>query len=323
MTILNSHISTPGAPRLAAPKPPPPRPQRTLADLFDAYLAEAHSHQAPSTHYFQRKFLGQVLHDLGPLPLVDITRNVLQGWKGLLASRYQPATVWRYLMYMQRVLAYEVEWDWLPTNPLTRLREPSHGRGRTRFLTEEELPRLLAACGQSSNRWLYPMVVVALTTGGRKNEIRQLQWPHVDFNVGVLRFLKPKTHQPRAVPLLSEARQLLEALAQRHRPAIPWVFPGKEGHQPALIDYAWGGAVKRAAVPQFRFHDLRHTFASYMAMSGASLRDIAEVLGHANITHTMRYAHLLPSHTTAIVTRMTELFLTTDHAQEGAHHDHS
>jgi len=86
----------------------------------------------------------------------------------------------------------------------------------------------------------------------------------------------------------------------------------------SVIDYAWTEAVKKADVPHFRFHDLRHTFASYMAMSNASLRDLAEVLGHQKLQHTMAYSHLLPSHTASMVERMGAQFL----SHEGGPHDH-
>jgi integrase len=275
--------------------------EHTLAELFDAYLAETTLEHERSTHYLQRKFLETVAHELGPVPLADVTQDLLRTWKLTLSQRHKPSTAWRYLMYLQHVLDFAVECDWLTVNPLTRIRKPSPGRGPVRFLSEEELPRLLAA-------------------GGRKNEIRKLQWSDVDFEAGVLRFLKTKTHVPRSVPLLGEARTLLEALAQHRRPEVLWVFPSsrKEDIQPLFIDYAWTEAVKKAGIAPCRFHDLRHSFASYMAMSGASLRDLAEVLGHQKLQHTMAYSHLLPSHMASMVERMGAQFL----SHEGGNHDH-
>jgi integrase len=147
-------------------------------------------------------------------------------------------------------------------------------------------------------------VVLALATGGRKEELRQLRWPEVDFAAGVVRFLKTKTHAPRSVPLVGEARTLLEQLAQRKRPAEVWVFARPDGQQPIEMESAWRTARTLAQVDQFPFHALRHTYASYLAMSGASLRTIAELLGHAKITQTMVYTHMLESHTTGAVEKM-------------------
>jgi integrase len=290
-------------------------PTHTLAELFDAYLAETRLEHEKSTHYLQTTFLNAVLRAWGPLPLAEVTADMLRDWKLRMSQRCKPSSLWRNLMYMQRVLDFAVEIEWLNANPMQKIRKPSPGRGRVRFLSEEELPRLLEACRQSRTSLLYPIVMIALSTGGRKNEIRKLKWPHVDFDAGVLRFLKTKTHVPRSVPLLGEARTLLEALVQHRRPEVPWVFPSsrKGDTQPLFVDYAWSVAVKASGIAPCRFHDLRHSFASYMAMSGASLRDLAEVLGHKKLQNTMQYSHLLPSHTASMVERMGAQFL----SQEG------
>jgi integrase len=293
-------------------------PTHTLAELFESYLAETRLEHERSTHYLQRTFLNAVLRALGPLPLEEVTPDLLRDWKLTLSARQKPSTVWRNLMYLQHVFDFAVECEWLATNPLTRIRKPSPGRGRVRFLSEQELPRILAACRASRTPLLYPIVVIALSTGARKNEICRLRWPEVDFAQGLLRLVKTKTHVPRSVPLLGEARTLLEDLAQRRRQEVLWVFPSsrKEDTQPLFIDYAWTVAVKAAGIAPCRFHDLRHSFASYMAMSGASLRDLAEVLGHQKLQHTMAYSHLMPSHTASMVERMGAQFLT----EEGGNH---
>src|SRR5712691_3650160 len=180
-------------------------PMHTLAELFDAYLAETRLEHEKSTHYLQTTFLRTVLRAWGPLPLEDVTPDLLRDWKLTLSARQKPGTVWRNLMYLQHVLDYAVELELILVNPLRKIRKPSPGRGRVRFLTEEELPRLLAACRQSRTSLLYPIVVIALSTGARKNEICRLRWPEVDFVQGLLRLVKTKTHIPRSVPLLGEA----------------------------------------------------------------------------------------------------------------------
>jgi len=84
------------------------------------------------------------------------------------------------------------------------------------------------------------------------------------------------------------------------------VFPGPTGKKPLGIHDAWKNAVKRAEIADFRFHDLRHTFASYLAVNGASLLEIAELLGHKNLNMVKRYAHLSEAHTAGVVARMNE-----------------
>src|SRR5262249_13390281 len=97
-----------------------------------------------------------------------------------------------------------------------------------------------------------------------------------------------------------------------------WVFPRADGHKPVLIDYAWRRACARAGLVDFHFHDLRHTSASYLAMSGASIRDIAEILGHTRLKQTMKYIHLMEPHTRGVLERMAHMFLETDRRDERA-----
>jgi integrase len=289
-----------------------------LGDLFAHYLAEVRDNHAASTHRQQTLFFAAVLRDLGPLALPDVTPDVLRAWKGRLALSHKASTVYRHMVFLGCALRFAVECDWLAGNPMAKVRRPPSGRPRVRFLTADEQRRLLAACRQSKNALLYAVVLLALWTGGRKEELRQLQWPEVDFAAGVLRFLKTKTGRPRAVPLVGDARRILEAMAQERRPGVPWVFPRADGLKPCEIEENWRTARRQAQLIDFHFHDLRHTFASYMCMAGASLRDVAECLGHVKIDQALAYSHLLESHTKDVVAQMHAKFLTPN--QEGPRH---
>jgi integrase len=161
------------------------------------------------------------------------------------------------------------------------------------------------------------LAAVTILLHGAKNW--QLRWPDLDLERGSLRLAVTKNTQGRAVPVTGLALTLLRQHAQK--PWSPWVFPRRDGVKAVLIDHAWRQAVRRAALRDFRFHDLRHTAASYLAMSGASLREIADVLGHTNIQRTLKYAHLVASHTARVVARMTTQFLPAHPGQEGGCHD--
>jgi len=292
---------------------------RTLADLFETYHLEFLRDKSSHCQYWDTCFFGKVLREIGALPLSDVTPDVLRAWKLSLSQRHKSGTVHAYMKRLSRVLRVAVEeYAWLPVHPMTRVRKPAPGRGRTRFLTTDERVRLLHACAGSKNEMLYPVVVVALNTGGRKEEVHQLQWRHVDLEAGVVRFVQTKTGHSRSVPLLGEALMLLQALSARRQQGVPWVFPTHDGRGPRNVESAWLTARGKAGLSDFRFHDLRHTFASYCAMSGASLRDIADLLGHASISMTLIYTHLLQSHTKDVVARMHDKFLTPN--QEGPRH---
>jgi integrase len=282
----------------------------TLTDVFDAYLAETALEHVPSTHYQQTQFFRRVAANLGNPDLDMLTLDYLRAWKLRMGTRLAPSTLARYLGLLSATLRYAVANGWMRENPLTHLRRPKEPEPRTRFLSAEERHRLLTACRRSRSPLLYPLVVLALSTGGRKNELCRLRWPEVDFERRVVRFLRTKTKRPRSAPLLGEAHALLHRLFVARAAGVAWVFPNPTGLRPWNHQAAWITARRKADLQDFRFHDLRHTFASDMAMSGASLRDIAEVLGHARLNQTMRYAHLLPSHTESVVQRMLDRFET-------------
>jgi integrase len=124
----------------------------------------------------------------------------------------------------------------------------------------------------------------------------------------VVRFLKTKTDLARAVPLLGEACDILKEWYRARKLNVPWVFPRRGGPGPTPIESPWITARAHAKIDDFHFHDLCHTFASYLAMSGASLRKIADLLGHRNIQQKLVYVHLMPSHTKGVVQQMLSKF---------------
>ena len=169
-----------------------------------------------------------------------MTPDLLRAWKVQLAARRTPSTVHKYLCRLSCVFQAAVdEYGWLAENPLRRVRRPSPGRGSVRFLTADERQRLLAACQASHCPLLYAIVVLALATGGRRTEVRTLQWAQVDLEAGVVRFVQTKTDLDRSVPLVGEARTLLQHLAATRVPGVPWVFPSPDGQRPRQMHEAW------------------------------------------------------------------------------------
>jgi integrase len=187
---------------------------------------------------------------------------------------------------------------------MRKVSKPKEPRGRVRFLSEEERQRLLTACQVSRNPHLYIVVVLALSCGARKGELVSLRWPDVDLKRGTLTFHQTKNGERRAVPLAGQALALMREHAKVRRLDTTLVFPNATGKRALGIREAFEGVVERAGIVDFRFHDLRHTFASYLAMNGASLLEIAEVLGHKTLAMVKRYAHLCEAHTRGVVERM-------------------
>ena len=184
---------------------------------------------------------------------------------------------------------------------MRKVSKPKQPRGRVCFLSDEERTRLLAACQASRNPHLYLVVVLALSCGARKGELVSLRWPDVDLKRATLTFQHTKNGERRTVPLTGQALHLMRHHAKVRCLDTLLVFPNDQGKRFFRFREAFENAVKRAGIVDFHFHDLRHTAASYLAMNGASLHEIAEVLGHKTLAMVKRYAHLSEAHTRGVM----------------------
>lgn len=281
-----------------------------LTDLLDLYTRVYLPTKAPTTQTQQRHLYQRIRQDLGTIPVADLTPKRLRQWRDTLTQKYRPGTVRCYLEGLSAVLTVAVnELELLDTHPMRKVAKPMQPPSRVRFLSQEEQRRLLDGCLTVRAPALYPCVVLALYTGCRKNEIRCLTWAEVDFERACLRLRHGKNGEQRVVPLVGHALTVLLGVYATRRLGLPWVFPRADGQQPVDIDASWHRVLRRIGLTNFTFHDLRHTAASYLAMSGASLAEIAQVLGHKNIQVTKRYAHFLDAHTASVVERMVAKFL--------------
>jgi integrase len=196
------------------------------------------------------------------------------------------------------------EWGWLEHSPLPKVTKPKLPAGRVRYLSDDERTRLLKACKESVNPYLYTIVVLALSTGARKMEILKLRWQDVDLNRGVVILHDTKNGERRVLTLVGYALELMQQLATVRHSENDLIFPSHNRKKPLVIRHPWEVALKQANIDNFHFHDLRHSAASYLAMNGASLAEIAEVLGHKTLNMVKRYSHLSHEHTSKVVASM-------------------
>jgi len=173
-----------------------------------------------------------------------------------------------------------------------------------RFLSDDERGRLLQACQASANPALYPAFVLSLSTGMRRMETMALAWQDVDLKAGRITLHETKNGTRRVVPLAGHALAVLRDHAKVRRLGTDLLFPGRKPSRPVELRKAWLEALKVAGIEDYRWHDNRHSAASYLAMNGASLAEIAEVLGHRTLQMVQRYAHLSEAHTAGVVERM-------------------
>lgn len=295
--------------------------RRTVADLVDRYIADVLPTKSASARSKRERQLAWWRQEIGHLTLADATPRTLAEARDQLAKGRTPrgevrapATVVRYMAALSHAFSIAVgEWEWLDSNPMVKVRKPSEPRGRVRYLSEDERHRLLAACRESSSEHLHTVLMLALSTGMRQGEILGLRWADIDLELGQLTLHETKNGQRRAVPLAGQALTLLRERSKVRRLDTDLLFPSRVrlGQQPRPVEirHVWRRAVVRAGLDDFRFHDLRHTAASYLAMNGASIAEIAAVLGHKTLAMVQRYAHLSPAHTAGVVAAMNERFL--------------
>jgi integrase len=217
------------------------------------------------------------------------------------------ATVNRYFAALSSCLSYGEKLEWVERNPCKRVTKPKENHGRVRFLSDEERPHLLKSCRKDDD--LYLAVLLSLTTGARQGEVMNLRWGQIDFKRKVITLEKTKNGDKRALGLVGEALVLLQKRAKVRNLKDDRVFPPTERAKKAdCLDLRqpWEAALKEAGVTDFHWHDMRHTAASYLAMSGVSLVEIAKMLGHRTLAMVARYAHLSDEHIVATGEKLAE-----------------
>ncbi len=286
--------------------------KHTLQEMVDRYIENVLPLK-PKTYKNQKMQLEWWADQIGYHLLSDVTPALIAECRDKLLSettkrkkKRSPATVVRYLAAISHVYSVAVnEWGWIEYSPVSKVKKPTEARGRVRFLDDDERAALLEACKESGNHSLYVIVVLAITTGMRQGEILGLTWKDVDLVRSCAVLHETKNGERRTVPIPQFAAQFLIDLSKVRRIDTPLVFPGnKDPQKPLDIRNIWDTAVTKAGLEDFRFHDLRHTAASYLAMNGATLAEIAEVLGHKTLQMVKRYAHLSDAHTAGVVERM-------------------
>lgn len=290
--------------------------RHTLAELIDRYIGtvlpskpKSKAKQTAQLEWWKDQIGAYALADVTPALIVN-HRDKLIGGITVRGKPRSPATVVRYMAALSHAFTIAVkEWGWIDDSPMRKVTKPKESRGRVRFLSDSERAVLLKACKESSNPYLYPVVVLALSTGMRHGEIMGLTWEDVDLNRGRAILHETKNGERRAVAVTGHVMDLLKEMGRVRQIDSNLLFPSRENRpqkpQKAIdLRTPWEAALKKADIPDFRFHDLRHSAASYLAMNGASLAEIAEVLGHKTLQMVKRYAHLSEGHTARVVESM-------------------
>lgn len=284
--------------------------RHTVSELIDRYCHDVLPSKKSGKD--QKRHLVWWNDAIGTYLLADVTpalivehRDKLKSGITVRGSQRSPSTVNRYMAALSHVFTVAMkEWGWVEDTPFRRVSTLKEPRGRVRFLTDEERGALLKAC-KGHSKQLYTIVVLALSTGARQMEILSLTWPQVDLSQGTILLEETKNGERRVLPLAGHAFELVKSLSKVRRIDSDLLFPSRrKADRPVSVQSIFNRVVESTGIEDFRFHDLRHSAASYLAMNGASLNEIAEVLGHKTLQMVKRYAHLSEAHTASVVASM-------------------
>ncbi len=251
------------------------------------------------------------IEHIGYIKVADLKAKNLTACKQILIteiSKYgkprQANTINKYLMCISAILSYaRDELELIDYNPMSKVKILPKPEGRKRYLTQDELSSYLTAC-KNHSKILYLFVLIALATGGRYSEVLHLRVEDIDYQNERVYYLNTKNGTSRGVYLETNILAFLKEYCTEQGIEKGYIFKGKKKGCLAYIRGTLYTLIKNIQLEDFKVHDMRHTFASYSAMNGGTLLDIAELLGQKSLTVTRRYSHLTQKHTDTIVKKV-------------------
>jgi len=229
-----------------------------------------------------------LLSFFGGYKISQIKTRLISEYRSVRSKKVKPATLYQELALMRRMFNVAIkEWKWLRDNPVSRLSfSVGNGTARDKWLTLEAEERLLKYA--TNPAWLRNLLFVALHTGMRRGEILNLNWQDIDLKRSMITVVRSKNGEKRAIPMSNTLCSVISGIKLRN--ISGWLFPISE----SSLRQAFDKTVIKAGIEGFRFHDLRHSFATRLVQNGVDLYKVKELLGHKTISVTMRYAHHCP-----------------------------
>lgn len=297
--------------------------KHTLNELIDRYITTELPKRNPIDHKKYKTMLEWWKQHIGKYLLSKITPAILSECKEKLITEKSPkpkkgkktrsgATANRYMAALSIVLSIATkEWGWLDENPMLKVNKFTEKAMQDRFLMPEEIKKLLEGCktfelkGENYNYETYLFVLIALSTGARYSEIRNLRWQDVDLKNKQFYFYATKNGENRGVPITDSVMSELKAFKKVRNIKSDYLFTTKDGRKLIDMRVRFYKVLEVSGIT-CRFHDLRHTVASHIAMNGGSLLDIASVTGHKTMQMVKRYSHLTQKHTAKLLQNTTD-----------------
>jgi integrase len=271
-----------------------PGEEKTFRELMDKYMKE---HSLPKKASSERDIssLTHLLPFFGEYIVSEVTPRLINEYKAVRREEGDsPCTINRELALMKHSFNLAVkEWEWIRENPLLKISMEKEPPPRDRWLTFEEEERLLSVCPL----WVKEIVILAIETGCRKEEILSLEWTSIDLFKRVITLLGKKTGERKTIPLTQKAFEVLKEKEKIRlkvrsiREDLVFSHPVGQKVNIGTLRSAFERALKKAKIDGFRFHDLRHTFASRLAQMGVDPYAIQKLMGHKTFATTQGYAH--------------------------------
>ena len=289
--------------------------RRTLTEAIDRYTDDHLPALSESERRNRTRHLAYWNKHLGKMTLAHLCNDaepIRKAKKKLVRSKTtrggtrSMSTINRYHASLSKLFTCAMKWGWCGSNPMLLVEKGAEPDGRDRYLSDDELDRLLEATAASNDPYLDIVVKLALTTGGRYAEVMGLTWRNVSIKRETVTFRNTKNKDSRTVPLVEPALSAVADLYKDRRKDSELLFPWSKPNQPKDIRKGWNNALREAGIEDFKFHDLRHTCASYLAMNGARPSELAAVLGHKTLAMVKRYSHVGEQHTASLVRDMAE-----------------
>ncbi len=269
-------------------------PLYTLSEIRDQYLRYSKTVKSLSTYERDTGVVDRLLMPLcGKTSLNRITPQQVEEYRSnRSAEGVAPATINKEVQVLKHIVKKAVEWGKVNTNHIANVKPLKTPPGLVKFLQLEEIPKLVDACPG----WLRPIVLVGMNTGLRRGEILGLQKRNIDKKNRLITVEITKNNERKTLPMNDIVCEVIDGLPARID--TQYLFADKKGKplSPHKVSMAFKRACRKAGVEDFRLHDLRHHFASYLTMAGQNQRTVQELLGHKDPKMTMRYSHLSSEH---------------------------
>lgn len=263
---------------------------RTLEELRDRYLKERSSRKAKLSQVRDRGCFCHLLAFFGNCSLADITSRKINEYKEHRLTHVSSQSVVKELGILRNAFNVAIkEWEWCKDNPVSRISMPKLPQGRVRHLDKKGLNDLLSA----SESWFRPIVLTAVYTGMRQGNILSLTWKQVDLQGRYITLEETKNGERQLIPMHEELSRVFMGLSKVRLLGSDLVFH-RDGRplKKMTVSRALKRACSIAGIEDFRFHDLRHTFASLLIEAGEELYTVQRLLGHKDGRMTQRYAHM-------------------------------